>query len=88
MKSRLIKRAQALYDKLISMSRGKSDSRDLSLTFDGGEVNHAKEILSILRSKEIETTIFLTGRFIKRNPELVRQMLNALMMSSITAPAT
>jgi peptidoglycan/xylan/chitin deacetylase (PgdA/CDA1 family) len=62
-------------ESLIHMSRGKLDLREVSITFDGGEANHAKEILSVLRSKEIQTTIFLTGRFIRKNPEIVREIL-------------
>ena len=60
---------------LVNISRGRRDVKELSLTFDGGGANHAREILGVLRDKGIETTLFLTGRFIKKNPEIVMQML-------------
>ena len=59
----------------VHMSRGNRDLKEVSLTFDGGTANHAKEILRILREKDIKTTIFLTGRFIRKNPETVGEML-------------
>lgn len=60
---------------MINISRGDSHSKELSLTFDGNTANHARDILNILRAKEIKTTIFLTGRFIRKNPDIVRLML-------------
>lgn len=72
-----IEKFKDIYDSnsLINLSRGRRDAKELSLTFDGGEANHAREILEILRAKEIQTTIFLTGRFIKENPEIVMEMI-------------
>ncbi len=61
---------------LIDISRGSKESTELSITFDGGETDHAREILEILSEKEIETTFFLTGRFIRKNPELVNEILS------------
>lgn len=60
---------------LLNISRGSIDTKEVSLTFDGGTANHAREILQILRAKEIETTIFLTGRFIRKNPEIVMEIV-------------
>ena len=59
---------------LVNISRGSIDTKEVSLTFDGGTANHAREILSILREKNIKTTIFLTGRFIRKNPEIVMEI--------------
>ncbi|MBI5893073.1 MAG: polysaccharide deacetylase family protein [Deltaproteobacteria bacterium] len=60
---------------LLDIARGDIEKKELSLTFDGGaEDGAAKEILEILRKKSIKTTIFLTGEFIKKYPELVKDM--------------
>ena len=63
--------------KLIDISRGEQKSGELSITFDGGETNHAREILGVLKDKGIETTFFLTGLFIYKNPELVLEILRS-----------
>ncbi len=56
--------------------RGRSSKKELSITFDGGAgADEAKEILEALRQRNIKTTIFLTGGFIKDYPQLVRQMV-------------
>jgi peptidoglycan/xylan/chitin deacetylase (PgdA/CDA1 family) len=58
--------------------RGKREMRQVSLTFDGGSSdNGAREILRILAEKKITTTIFLTGQFIEKYPELVLEILQA-----------
>lgn len=57
------------------ITRGSLMKKELSLTFDGGsDATDAENILNILRERNIKTTIFLTGGFIKRYPELVRKM--------------
>src|SRR3990172_7833648 len=54
------------------ITRGNLLKNELSVTFDGGsEATDADEILNILRGKNIKTTIFLTGDFIKRYPDIV-----------------
>ncbi len=56
--------------------RGNPRYRQLSLTFDGGaEEGYAQKILTILRQKSIHTTIFLTGKFIEKFPDLVKEMV-------------
>ncbi|MBI3398440.1 MAG: polysaccharide deacetylase family protein [Deltaproteobacteria bacterium] len=57
------------------ITRGSLLKNELSLTFDGGsEATDAEDILNVLREKNIQTTIFLTGEFIKKYPELVKKM--------------
>ncbi len=57
------------------ITRGELLKNELSITFDGGgEASDAEEILEILKQRNIQTTIFLTGEFIKRHPELVKKM--------------
>ena len=58
------------------LSRGPTWERRISLTFDGGaEANATEEILDILRSNGVVATMFLTGQYIRRYPDLVRRMI-------------
>ncbi len=58
------------------VTRGSINSMEIALTFDGGNAaGETEQILHILRASGIKTTIFLTGRFIKRHPALVKRML-------------
>jgi peptidoglycan/xylan/chitin deacetylase (PgdA/CDA1 family) len=57
------------------LSRGPRDRREVLLSFDAGSSDRgAREILAALRDKGIQTTIFLTGDFIRRNPDLTRRI--------------
>lgn len=56
-------------------SRGNVDKMKIALTFDGGYLdNAAHEILDILKQENVKATLFLTGIFIRKYPELVRRM--------------
>lgn len=58
------------------ITRGKTSAKQVCITFDGGgEDDDAISILDTLREKGIKTTLFLTGRFIKKHPDAVRQMV-------------
>ncbi|MFC1513719.1 polysaccharide deacetylase family protein, partial [candidate division KSB1 bacterium] len=60
-----------------NISRGNNRRKEISLTFDGGASdNSAILIMDILREKEIQTTVFLTGQFIKNFPEAVKRILH------------
>ncbi len=49
--------------------------RRMVLSFDGGASDEsAEEILDTLKSRNVRTTIFLTGTFIQKFPDLVRRM--------------
>ena len=61
----------------ISISRVKNAGKSLSITFDGGSSDSsAPAILDILSEKQIKTTFFLTGRFIKKYPHIVNRMVS------------
>ncbi|HYB72037.1 MAG TPA: polysaccharide deacetylase family protein, partial [Candidatus Sulfotelmatobacter sp.] len=58
------------------ISRGAMEAQDVALTFDGGDESNATgAILDALRSRGVHATMFLTGRYIRRHPDLVRRML-------------
>jgi peptidoglycan/xylan/chitin deacetylase (PgdA/CDA1 family) len=59
-----------------SFERGRRDLPKLALTFDGGgDAGESARILDVLRERGVTATIFLTGDYINRNPELVRRIL-------------
>lgn len=56
--------------------RGSVNRKEVALTFDGGSINNAAgEILDILKEKEVKSTFFLTGEFIRRYPKTVRRIV-------------
>jgi len=58
------------------VARGDVRLRQVALTFDGGaEANAAPEILDVLRAREARVTVFLTGGFIRRHPDVVRRLV-------------
>jgi peptidoglycan/xylan/chitin deacetylase (PgdA/CDA1 family) len=58
------------------ITRGNTSRQEIALTFDGGAGNGVtKEILDILESKKLQCTLFLTGQFIHRYPDLVKRMI-------------
>ena len=59
-----------------SIDQGDRRVAKIAFTFDGGSDDaHTREILQILRENEVQATLFLTGKFMQRHPDLVRQML-------------
>jgi peptidoglycan/xylan/chitin deacetylase (PgdA/CDA1 family) len=55
--------------------RGPLDRREILVSFDAGSSDRgARSILDALRQRHLRTTIFLTGDFIRRYPELTRQI--------------
>lgn len=53
--------------------RARTDRKELSITFDGGSnASDAKKILRVLRERNIRTTFFITGDFIKKFPKLTK----------------
>ncbi|MFZ3072227.1 MAG: polysaccharide deacetylase family protein [Thermodesulfobacteriota bacterium] len=58
------------------VTRGGTDKPELCLTFDGGsEAFDTALILDTLRERGIRTTIFLTGGFIQKFPDIVRTIV-------------
>ncbi|HEV2064350.1 MAG TPA: polysaccharide deacetylase family protein [Thermoanaerobaculia bacterium] len=57
------------------MSIGPRDRREVLVSFDAGSSDRgAEQILDALKERGIRTTIFLTGEFIRRSPELARRI--------------
>jgi peptidoglycan/xylan/chitin deacetylase (PgdA/CDA1 family) len=57
------------------LTRGPADRREVLVSFDGGSSDRgAGAILDALARRGIKTTIFLTGEFIRRYPDVVRRI--------------
>jgi peptidoglycan/xylan/chitin deacetylase (PgdA/CDA1 family) len=57
------------------LTRGPRDRPELVLSFDAGSSDRgARQILDALRARAIQTTVFLTGDFIRRYPEIARRI--------------
>jgi peptidoglycan/xylan/chitin deacetylase (PgdA/CDA1 family) len=62
---------------LFTFNNGANDKQLISLTFDGGsDANVALPILDTLRSRNVKVTIFLTGQFIRKFPDIVQLYLS------------
>jgi len=60
-----------------SFNRANAFLPVLSITFDGGSYkNFSKEIIDFLKEEGIKPTFFLTGNFIKNNPDIVKKISN------------
>ena len=56
--------------------RGRQSVPMVALTFDGGSTdNGAGKILDVLKEKRVRATMFLSGLFIERYPEMVRRIV-------------
>ncbi|MGH9457091.1 MAG: polysaccharide deacetylase family protein [Thermoanaerobaculia bacterium] len=59
-----------------NFTRGPLDRREIVLSFDAGSSSTGTaEILDVLRDRGVRTTLFLTGDFVDREPDLVRRMV-------------
>jgi len=59
-----------------NLTRGPRNQKVILLSFDGGSSDEAAdEILSTLEARHLRTTVFLTGAFIERFPEVVRRIV-------------
>ena len=57
------------------MSRGPSDRKDVVVSFDAGSSDRgATEILDALARRNVRTTIFVTGEFVRRYPAIARRI--------------
>ena len=58
------------------LSRGNLTQKRVALTFDGGSTDNATpQILDILKEQNLKVTLFLTGSFIQKFPEMARRMV-------------
>jgi peptidoglycan/xylan/chitin deacetylase (PgdA/CDA1 family) len=61
-----------------SFERGRRDLPKVALTFDGGsDAGESGRILDVLEQRGVSATFFLTGEYIRHNPDLVRRIAAA-----------
>lgn len=59
-----------------NFERGRRDLRKVALTFDGGsDPGESDRILDVLEERGVAATFFLTGRYVSRNPDLVKRIV-------------
>jgi peptidoglycan/xylan/chitin deacetylase (PgdA/CDA1 family) len=68
--------AKVRYNPSTNRMRGPRHRPYIALTIDAGASSRrAEKVLDVLRDKDIITTIFLTGRFIERYPDIVQRIV-------------
>jgi peptidoglycan-N-acetylmuramic acid deacetylase len=56
---------------------GDTAKKELYLTFDNGYENgYTSKILDVLKAKKVPATFFVTGQYVKEQPELLKRMVN------------
>ncbi len=64
--------------RVVSFERGRRDLPKVALTFDGGgDAGESGQILDVLEQRGVTATFFLTGSYIRNNPDLVRRIAAA-----------
>jgi peptidoglycan-N-acetylmuramic acid deacetylase len=55
---------------------GNSNKKEIYLTFDNGYENgYTAQVLDVLKKKKVPATFFVTGHYLKDQPELVKRMI-------------
>ncbi len=68
---------KALLEKNDAFFIGDDSGKHLYLTFDNGYENgYTAQILDVLRDKQVPAAFFVTGQYIKQEPELLKRMVN------------
>ncbi|MFC4323142.1 polysaccharide deacetylase family protein [Litchfieldia salsa] len=61
---------------LITKGIKKSSTKKISLTYDAGDsAEETEHILAVLRKHKVQTTMFLTGSWVEKFPELAKRIL-------------
>lgn len=61
----------------VFISRGLIDDKKISLTFDAGDsAENTENILNVLKRYDIQTTMFLTGVWVEKFPELAKRIVS------------
>ena len=61
----------------VLISKGLKDDKMISLTFDAGDgAENTENILDVLKKHNIQTTMFLTGVWVEKYPQLAKRMVS------------
>ena len=70
-------KGKALLEKYRGIYHGDVNGKNLYLTFDEGYENgYTAQILDTLKESNVKVAFFITGDYLRRNPELVKRMVN------------
>lgn len=65
-----------LLEKYDGIAMGNKEEKIVYLTFDEGyEAGYTKQILEVLKNKNVKATFFITAHYVNTQPELVEQMI-------------
>lgn len=68
---------KALIEKYHGMAMGKSDSKNVYLTFDNGyEAGYTEEILDVLKENNVKAAFFITAHYANSAPDLLKRMVD------------
>ena len=66
-----------LMDEYCCLYKEDGDTKNIYLTFDEGyEKGYTALILDTLRKKDVKAAFFITGQYVRENPELVKRMVD------------
>ena len=66
-----------LIEKYNGLAMGKSDSKNVYLTFDNGyEAGYTEKILDVLKENNVTATFFITAHYANSAPELLQRMVD------------
>ena len=66
-----------LIEKYNGLAMGKSDSKNVYLTFDNGyEAGYTEKILDVLKENNVTATFFITAHYANSAPELLKRMVD------------
>jgi len=61
-----------------TFARSRRESKQLALTYDDGPNDpHTLRLLEVLAKQNVRATFFLIGRYVRQQPEIVRQLIRA-----------
>ena len=66
----------SLYADKVFFTRGKTDAKEIALSFDDGPSSNVKKILKILDEKDVKVTFFLLGTSVEERPEILKDIYN------------
>lgn len=69
-----------IYEKIIDKYRtlyiGNTDEKEIYFTFDQGyEAGYTEKVLDVLKKYDVPATFFVTGHYVKEEPELIKRMV-------------
>ena len=70
------KKFDEMLPKYEALYLGDTSKKDIYLTFDNGYENgYTAQILDVLKKHQVPATFFITGHYLKTEPELVKRMV-------------